>query len=404
MARYPSFGRRIPGSIGPIVRWSDAMRLSCRLVTVGLIGTVALAEPGGSARAQQVAGSVESGLQSLAQEIVTKSVAQDRNSIAVLPFPNADGSCSVLSTYIADELIEALFSIQNSPLTIIERNQLEAIVNEIQIGAGGLLNPETTQSLGKVSGVKALTVGTITQIGDRIRITARLVATDTGRTISAAAVSIPRTGDVDSLLRQPVAGEGGTCGVHFVSKARPSTGSDSSTPAFASQVSSTAGTGPAQVIRAATIEGLTITAQTVTRSADRKTLTIVLTVVNTEKGPTKILMTRPKPSILDDETNYIEVSTVNGIQICNDWGLDANGCKVSYQVFNWTTLMPAVPNSILLRFTGEGGKVTGKTLSFTATMLKMPLKEDGTLSGSSTAIADVPISFSNLIIKDVGGR
>ena len=145
-------------------------------------------------QAQQVAGSVESGLQSLAQEIVTKSVAQDRNSIAVLPFPNADGSCSVLSTYIADELIQALFSIPNSPLSIIERNQLEAIVNEIQIGAGGLLNPETTQSLGKVSGVKALTVGTITQIGDRIRITARLVATDTGRTISAAAVSNPADG------------------------------------------------------------------------------------------------------------------------------------------------------------------------------------------------------------------
>ena len=182
----------------------------------------------GLARAQLVAGSVENGLQSLAQEIVTKSAAQDRNSIAVLPFPNADGSCSVLSTYIADELIEALFSTQNSPLTIIERNQLEAIVNEIQIGAGGLLNPETTQSLGKVSGVKALVVGTITQIGDRVRITARLVATDTGRTISAAAISIPRTNDIDSLLRQPIAGEGGTCGVRIVSRSQPSSGTEAS--------------------------------------------------------------------------------------------------------------------------------------------------------------------------------
>ena len=189
-----------------------------------------------------------------------------------------------------------------------------------------------------------------------------------------------------------------------MSKAQPSSGSQASALPVASQVSSPAGVGSAQVIRSATIEGLTITAQTVTRSADQKSLTIVLTVVNTEKGRTKVLMTRPKPSILDDNTDYSEVSTVNGIQICNDWSLDANGCKLSNTSFNWTTLMPGVPNSILLRFTGEGGKVTGKTLSFTATMLKMPLKEDGTLSGPYTGIADVPISFSGLSIKDVGGR
>jgi class 3 adenylate cyclase len=56
-----------------------------------------------------------------------------------------------------------------------------------------------------MSGVSALTVGTITVLGDAVRLNARLVATDTGRTISAAAVTVPRTQTVADLLGRPVA-------------------------------------------------------------------------------------------------------------------------------------------------------------------------------------------------------
>ena len=98
-----------------------------------------------SAGAQaQVAGSVEDGLATLAKQIVQKSTAADRTTIAVLPFPHADGACSVLSTYIVDELILSLFSVPDAKLDIVERSQLEALISELQIGEGGLLNPETT--------------------------------------------------------------------------------------------------------------------------------------------------------------------------------------------------------------------------------------------------------------------
>ena len=82
------------------------------------------------------AGSVEDGLKILAEQIVEKSVAADRKTIAVLPFPNSDGSCSVLSTYLVDELILGLFNVPDAPVTIIERSQLEALISEMTIGAG----------------------------------------------------------------------------------------------------------------------------------------------------------------------------------------------------------------------------------------------------------------------------
>ncbi len=102
----------------------------------------------------EVAGSPEAGLKTLAEEIVTKVTAADRKMIAILPFPNADGTCSVLSAYLADELILSLFSIPGSTLEIVERSQLEAILGELQIGEGGLLNPKTTENVGNISGVK----------------------------------------------------------------------------------------------------------------------------------------------------------------------------------------------------------------------------------------------------------
>jgi hypothetical protein len=56
----------------------------------------------------------------------------------------------VLSTYVVDELILSLFSVPDAKLDIVERSQLEALISELQIGEGGLLNPETTKKLGNM--------------------------------------------------------------------------------------------------------------------------------------------------------------------------------------------------------------------------------------------------------------
>lgn len=158
----------------------------------------------------QVESPVEQGLDQLAKQIVAKSKAAGKTAIAVLPFPNADGSCSVLSNFIADELIQSLFNVPGSGLEIVERSQLETLISELKLGASGLLNPETTKRLGSQSGVGALTVGTITVIGDTVRINARLIATETGKAVSAAAVDIPKVAAVSELLKQPVT-TGPTC-------------------------------------------------------------------------------------------------------------------------------------------------------------------------------------------------
>lgn len=339
---------------------------------------------GRGAMAQPVAGSIEGGLQDLAQAIVSKSSQNDAAVIAVLPFPNSDGSCSVLGTYLADELIQSLFNVSGSKLRIIERSQLEALLREIKIGEGGLLNPATTQKLGTLSGVRALVLGTVTVIGDHIRINARLVSTADGQTVSAAAIGIARNGEIDGLLAQSIGASGGICGASSIGS--PDSGSDS--PATSTESATASGTRPVSY------EGVTFTVQNVSRSSDKKTVSVVLALTDKLKNPILAVMVQPPPSMIDDQANLAEIGQSNGIQICNTFA-DGDWCKRSWPATRWTTLSPGMPTMLLLRFVSQQ-PVQGTHVSLAASILLTPVSDTdsskfGPPSLVSVSLANLPV-------------
>ena len=146
--------------------------------------------------------SLEDGVAELAQEIVEKSQAENKHTIAVAAFPHADRSLSVLSNYLVDELVLALFAVPNNNLQIVERSQLESIFEEMELNSTGRVDLATARELGNLHGVDALVVGSITTIGDRVRVIARLIETDTGRVFSSAATTIPKTETTTDLMNQ----------------------------------------------------------------------------------------------------------------------------------------------------------------------------------------------------------
>jgi hypothetical protein len=117
-----------------------------------------------------------------------------------------------LGNYIVDELVLNIFQIPNVNVDIMERTQLEKIFQEIQLSLAGGTDVDTMKELGKLHGVDALVVGSMTEIGDRLRINARLVQTETGRLFSAAAVTVPKTSNVSSLLNKKVTGRASSLG------------------------------------------------------------------------------------------------------------------------------------------------------------------------------------------------
>ncbi len=146
------------------------------------------------------AGTLEEGMSELAQEIVKNSMLKGKKSIAISSFPHTSGDISELSNYLADELVLKLFNVPESNLEIIERGQLNLIFQEMKLNMSGVVDVKTIQELGKVHGVGALVIGSITEMGETIRINARLTDTETGRVFSAAGTTIPKTSTTSELL------------------------------------------------------------------------------------------------------------------------------------------------------------------------------------------------------------
>lgn len=150
--------------------------------------------------------SVEDGIADLAQQIVQRSASADKTTIAISAFPHVDNTCSELSNYLADELVLSLFGVPGNSLSIVERSQLDRIFSEIELSMSGAVDANTTQELGRIAGVDTLLVGSITEIGDEIRVNARMIDTETAQVFSAAAVNIPQTETTAELFASPATG------------------------------------------------------------------------------------------------------------------------------------------------------------------------------------------------------
>ena len=239
--------------------------------------------------------------------------------------------------------------------------------------------------------MKALALGRVAVIGDHIRINARLISTATGQTASAAAVSIARNGEIDGLLQQQIGSNNGICG---------SVPSGSTTENAADSVASapTSDSGGVPSTRSATHEGVTFTIQNVSRSPDKKTVSVVLAVVDKLKNSVLAVMTQPKPTLLDDQANLADINILNGIPVCQDINSFADGsyCANAFPRSRWTTLSSNMPTMLLMRFIGQQ-PIQGSHVSIAASVLLSPVGDDGQVKPADAKL--VSLSFANVPIS-----
>ena len=106
--------------------------------------------------------------------------------------------------HIADELVLNLFRIPNANLDIIEREQLNSIFQEMKFNMTGVVDSKTIQKLGKIHGVDALVLGSIAEMGELVRINARVADTETGKLTSVAAITVDKTEYIKELLARVI--------------------------------------------------------------------------------------------------------------------------------------------------------------------------------------------------------
>jgi len=113
-------------------------------------------------------------------------------TIAILDFkdnsPLASADLKPLQQGLADMMITTLSQV--SALKVVERSQLNAMLEEMALGQSGVVDESSAQKVGKVLGAHYLVLGSFMKgFKDDIRIDCRIVQTETAVTLKADEVS-----------------------------------------------------------------------------------------------------------------------------------------------------------------------------------------------------------------------
>ncbi|WP_456408794.1 FlgO family outer membrane protein [Caldithrix abyssi] len=107
----------------------------------------------------------------------------ERLSIAVLPFSSQGIGTELQDIDFLDKLITGF--VNSGRFKVIERAQLERILEEQKLGLSGIIDPTTAAEIGKGIGVDAVILGSVTRAGNSLSIDARLIDTENATIISA---------------------------------------------------------------------------------------------------------------------------------------------------------------------------------------------------------------------------
>ncbi len=105
----------------------------------------------------------------------------ERLSIAVLPFKHEKNMPDAVSGF-QDSLINALT--KRNRFQIIERNQIDTILQEQQLSRTRLFDSQTASKLGRLVSARSVITGVITNMDNRIIIAAQMIDVETSEVIS----------------------------------------------------------------------------------------------------------------------------------------------------------------------------------------------------------------------------
>ena len=128
-----------------------------------------------------------------------------RQKIAVVDFTDLQGNVTEFGRFLAEEFSVALAG-AGKGFDVVDRTHLKSILTEHKLASKGLIDPATARKLGKIAGVEALITGTITPFGDTVRLSVKILDTETAKVIGATRGNIAKTQAIEELLSRGVEG------------------------------------------------------------------------------------------------------------------------------------------------------------------------------------------------------
>ena len=135
----------------------------------------------------------------MAGEIATAG----RKTIAVADFTDLQGNVTELGRFLAEEFSVCLAG-SDARFEVVDRIHLKSIITEHKLSATGMIDPSTARKLGKIAGVEALITGTVTPFGDNVRLTVKILDTETAKIIGASTANLAKTKAIEELLARGI--------------------------------------------------------------------------------------------------------------------------------------------------------------------------------------------------------
>lgn len=129
------------------------------------------------------------------QEATLSAQPGDKNTVAVMPFKfsGSDSTLQPLERGFADLLATDISRVK--AITVVERERLQAILDEIKLAESGAVDSTTGVRAGKLIQAGTLVQGSLAQNGDKLRTDAALVS------VATSAISITPATDEQNLDR-----------------------------------------------------------------------------------------------------------------------------------------------------------------------------------------------------------
>ncbi|MBI5892156.1 MAG: hypothetical protein HZB79_00630 [Deltaproteobacteria bacterium] len=152
------------------------------------------------------ASNLEEGVKNLAEQITKSMLEKQKQKIAIIDFPDLDGNITPLGRFIAEELTTQLFIIAPGKFEVVERRLLLKLEEELTLSQKGFIEEKSIKKMGQVFGVDAVVTGSLTDLGNAIKVNARMIAVESAKVFAVAAAEIPKTKAIMDLIGKP-AGE-----------------------------------------------------------------------------------------------------------------------------------------------------------------------------------------------------
>ena len=157
-----------------------------------------------SSGAQDKINDMDTELSSVADKVASQIESQGKKKVAVIDFTDLEGNPSgELGKYVAEQLTVDLV-MDRTNFSVLDRANLKKILDEHKLSATGLVDPDNAKKLGQFAGVDALILGTVVPKEQNVKLTVKIITTDTAEIIGATKGEFKNDSDVQQLVSKPV--------------------------------------------------------------------------------------------------------------------------------------------------------------------------------------------------------